>query len=75
MVLKLRSLSPCPAEAVIAVVPVAHKYGISCVLEDCANQAKSFKYTMKENSSTDAFKWIELADKYEVSGEAYYTRS
>jgi len=58
---------PCIADEVLKVVPVAHKYGISLVLESCASKTQVFNYSLHEGSSTDALKWIELADEVEVS--------
>jgi len=46
----------------LEVLPVAHKYNLSCVLDDCMAYSKTFKYDSKT-----VIKVIELATQLQAS--------
>lgn len=63
------AISALPADVVLQLVPVAHKFGLSAVLADCVDYALKLEYVNYAGLScpSSPVPWLQLASRLEVS--------
>ncbi len=57
---------PLTASNVATILPIAHKYDIGCILDECIEMLNELKFSHEASSPCYLFTWLSLADRLQL---------